>query len=58
MEQAKLEAYLDDIEVLNVPLLRKLEILQRRVEHNTAINADSYSAFFVNNSNYRFVPAI
>ena len=58
MEQAKLEAYLDDIEGLNVPLLRKLEILQRRVEHNTAINADSYSAFFINNSDYRFAPAV
>ena len=58
MEKAKLDAYLDDIAGLNTPLLRKLEILQRRVEHNTTINADSYSAFFVNNSNYRFAPAI
>ncbi len=51
MEKSKLDAYLHDIEGLHEPLLRKLEILSRRVEHNTSIDDETYSDF-VNNRHF------
>ncbi len=42
MEKAKLEAYLNDIEDSHKPLLRKLDILAKRVEQNTHIDNESY----------------
>lgn len=51
LEKAKLEAYVDDLQTLHEPLLRKLEILGRRVEHNTSIDDENYQVF-VNNSHF------
>lgn len=51
MERSKLEAYVHDIKPLHEPLLRKLQILEQRVQSNATITDETYNAF-VNNSNY------
>ena len=45
MDRAKLEAYLHDIENSHKPLLRKLNILSKRIEQNTNINKKSYEEY-------------
>ena len=58
MEKAKLEAYVDDMTIFHLPLLRKLEILQRRVEHNTVICDEDYYNFIGNNTDYKVITAV
>lgn len=58
MEQAKLDAYIDDMRAFQQPLERKLEILQRRVEHNTVISDETYSDFIENNRDYKVATAV
>ena len=58
MEQAKVEAYVDDMTDFHLPLLRKLQILQRRVEHNTVICDDDYYSFVENNTDYKVIAAV
>lgn len=52
MELSKLEAYIHDIKPLHDPLLRKLKILEQRIESNATITDETYHTF-VNNSSYQ-----
>ena len=58
MERAKLDAYIDDMRAFQQPLERKLEILQRRVEHNTVISDETYTDFVENNRDYKVATAV
>jgi len=55
MEAARLEAYVDDLTNVQQPLLRKLEILQRRVEHNTMLSDEKYSDFVKEKNGHKAV---